>query len=61
MNKITASSGKVFKRKSDGFVFGNEIFLGYTYYLNDILLEEPILEKEEDFYEIEDSDKEISE
>ena len=25
-NKITAEEGKVFKRKSDGFIYGNEIF-----------------------------------
>ena len=49
-----ADEGKVFKRKSDGFIFGNEIYLGYTYYLNGAKLSEPKLEVIEDFEEIED-------
>lgn len=31
MKKITADTGKVFKRKLDGLVFGNEIYLGIDY------------------------------
>ena len=49
-----ADEGKVFKRKSDGFIFGNEIYLGYTYYLNGEKLSEPKLEVIEDFEEVED-------
>ena len=49
-----ADEGKVFKRKSDGFIFGNEIYLGYTYYLNGAKLSEPKLEVIEDFEEVED-------
>ena len=49
-----ADEGKVFKRKSDGFIFGNEIYLGYTYYLNGEKLSEPKLEIIEDFEEVED-------
>ena len=49
-----ADEGKVFKRKSDGFIFGNEIYLGYTYYLNGKKLPEPKLEVIEDFEEVED-------
>ena len=49
-----ADEGKVFKRKSDGFIFGNEIYLGYTYYLNGEKLQEPKLEVIEDFEEVED-------
>ena len=49
-----ADEGKVFKRISDGFIFGNEIYLGYTYYLNGKKLQEPKLEVIEDFEEIED-------
>ena len=59
---IIADKGKVFQRKSDGFIFGNEIYLGYTYYLNGKKLSEPKLEVIEDFEEIEDiynKDKEI--
>lgn len=49
-----ADEGKVFKRISDGFIFGNEIYLGYTYYLNGKKLQEPKLEFIEDFEEVED-------
>ena len=49
-----ADKGKVFKRISDGFIFGNEIYLGYTYYLNGEKLSEPKLEVIEDFEEVED-------
>ena len=41
---IKAGEGKVFRRISDGFIFGNEISLGYTYYLNGKKLEQPLLE-----------------
>ena len=51
---IIADEGKVFKRKSDDFIFGNEIYLGYTYYLNGQKLSEPKLEVIEDFEEVED-------
>ena len=51
---IIADEGKVFKRISDGFIFGNEIYLGYTYYLNGEKLQEPKLEVIEDFEEVED-------
>lgn len=46
--------GKVFKRITDGFIFGNEIYLGYTYYINGKKLPEPKLEVIEDFEEVED-------
>lgn len=49
---IKAEEGKVLRRKSDGFVFGPEISLGYTYYLNGKKLEEPLLELPEHFEEI---------
>lgn len=31
MIKITATEGKIFRRISDGTLFGNEIYLGLTY------------------------------
>ena len=53
--KITAEEGKVFRRKSDGFTgYGNEVDLGYTFYLNGKELAEPHLEVPEDFEEIDD-------
>lgn len=51
-NIITASEGKVFRRKSDGMIYGNQITLGYTYYIGGILLEKPHLDTLEDFEEI---------
>lgn len=40
-NHIIADEGKVFKRISDGLMFSNEIYLGYTYYIDGVKLEEP--------------------
>ena len=51
---IKASEGKVFRRISDGFIFGEEINLGYTYYIGGEKLEEPLLELPEHFEEIDD-------
>lgn len=55
---IKASEGKVFRRISDGFIFGKEINLGYTYYLGGKKLEEPLLELPEHFEEIDEPVKE---
>ncbi|RHO73430.1 hypothetical protein DW083_06170 [Parabacteroides sp. AF48-14] len=49
---ITAEEGKVFRRISDQVMFGKEIYLGYTYYLNGEKLEVPLLELPEHFEEI---------
>lgn len=49
---IEADEGKVFRRKGDGQVFGNKIYLGYTFYLNGEKLETPKLETEQDFEQI---------
>ena len=51
---IKASEGKVFRRKSDGFIFGKEINLGYTHYIGGKKLEEPLLELPEHFEEIDE-------
>ncbi|NDV58061.1 hypothetical protein [Bacteroides sp. 519] len=53
-NKITAAKGKVLRRISDGFIFGNEIYLGYTHYLNNKPLPEPLLELPEHYEEIDE-------
>lgn len=58
---IKASEGKVFKRKSDGMIFGNEITLGYTYYLNGEKLVEPLWELPEHFEEIDEIAEKIEE
>ena len=51
---ILADEGKVLRRISDGQLFGNEIYLGYTYYLSGEKLEEPLLELPEHYEEIDD-------
>ena len=53
-NHITAEEGKVLRRISDGQLFGNEIYLGYAYYLSGEKLEEPLLELPEHYEEIDD-------
>ena len=58
---IKASEGKVFIRISDGFIFGKEINLGYTYYLGGKKLEEPLLELPEHFEEIDEPVMEVNE
>ena len=57
---IKASEGKVFRRISDGFVFGEEINLGYTYYIGGEKLEEPLLELPEHFEEIDEPVREVN-
>lgn len=49
---LIASEGKVLQRVSDGNIFGPEMYLGYTYYLNGEKLSEPLLELPEHFIEI---------
>ncbi len=51
---ILAEEGKVLRRISDGQLFGNEIYLGYTYYIAGEKLEEPLLELPEHYEEIDD-------
>lgn len=54
---LKAAEGKVLRRKSDGQVFGKEIYLGYTYYLGGVLLDEPLLELPEHYEEIDAPDE----
>lgn len=55
-NHIIADEGKIFRRKSSGEIFGKEIHLGYSYYINGVLLNEPHKDVPEDFEEIDDPD-----
>ena len=57
--KITASEGKVFRRIFDGQVFGNTVFLGYTYYVAGKKLDKPLLELPEYYEEIDDPNSEV--
>lgn len=49
---IIADNGKVFRRISDKMIFGEEMYLGYTFYLSGSRLDEPLLELPEHFEEI---------
>ncbi len=51
-NKITAEDGKIFRRKDTNDTFGEEIVLGYSYYINGIKLDTPHLDVVDDFEEI---------
>lgn len=56
---LKVSEDKVLCRKSDGLIFGDEIYLGYTYYIGGIKLVEPLLELPEHYEEV-DIPKEFS-
>lgn len=51
---LIADEGKVLRRISDGWIAGREIYLGYTYYLNNELLSEPLLELPEHYDEVDE-------
>ena len=51
-NHITASSGKIFRRIGTNEIFGEEIYLGYSYYINGIRQVPPHLDTPNDFEEI---------
>ena len=55
---IIADEGKVFKRIEDGLIFGKEIYLGYTWYINNVKLDKPKEEVKEDFEEIDEPKRE---
>lgn len=49
---IKADEGKLLVRKSDGWVAGEQVTLGYNYYEAGVALSNPRLEKPEDYMEI---------
>ena len=53
-NHFKASEGKVFRRLSDKRIFGNELYLGYIYYIGEIKLYEPLLECIEHYEEVDE-------
>lgn len=48
-NKIIADEGKLLLRKADNLLFGKELTLGYTWYINGELINPPHLEVPEDY------------
>lgn len=49
---LTASEGKVLRRKESGEIFGPVIYLGYSHYIGGVLQDPPHLDTEADFEEI---------
>ena len=53
-NIIRADEGKVFRRIIDRQIYGKEIILGYSYYINGIKLDTPHLDTLDDFEQIDE-------
>lgn len=53
-NKLIAEDGKVLRRIADGFIYGSEITLGLTYYINGKRKRPAHQDVPEDFEEIDD-------
>lgn len=51
---IKAEEGKVLRRISDQMIFGKEITLGYTHYIDGKLLDTPLWELPEHYEEIDE-------
>ena len=49
---LIADEGKVLRRKGTEEIFGEEIYLGYSYYINGVLQNPPHYDVPEDFEEI---------
>lgn len=51
-NILYSENDLILRRIADKIIFGNELYLGYTYYINGKLLPEPKLEVPEDYEEV---------
>jgi len=51
-NRLYADEGKVLRRIADQSIYGTEIALGYTYYINGVLQSPPHLDTPADFEEV---------
>ena len=49
---LIADEGKIIRRKNTADIFGGELWLGYSYYIDGQKLSEPHLDIPEDFEEI---------
>lgn len=58
---ITADEGMVFRRIGADEILGDEIYLGYSHYINGVKLDEPHLDLPEDFEEIDIPDEWLEE
>lgn len=55
-NHIIADEGKVFRRIGTDVLFGADIYLGYSHYINGVRQVPPHIDIPEDFEEIDDPD-----
>lgn len=53
-NHIIADEGKVFRRIGTEEIFGSEIYLGYSHYIDGVRQDPPHLDSPEDFEENDD-------
>ena len=53
-NRLIAEEGKALRRIADGFIYGRELTLGLTYYINGKRQRPPHQDVPEDFEEIDD-------
>lgn len=51
-NHLMAESGMVLRRKGTNDIFGSDIYLGYSHYIDSIKQDPPHLDVPEDFEEI---------
>ena len=51
-NHIIADEGKAIRRIASCEIFGEEIWLGYSYYIGGVLQDPPHLDAKEDFDEV---------
>ena len=51
-NVLYANEGMQLRRKVDQSIYGDKIYLGYTYYINGVLQNPPHLDTPADFEEI---------
>lgn len=58
---LIAEKGKIFKRKNSEDELGDELWLGYSYYLNGVKLDTPHLDTPDDFEEIDVPTEELEE
>lgn len=49
---LKSAKDKILRRISDGWIAGQEIYLGYTYYLGSRKLDQPLLELPEHYEEV---------
>ena len=55
---LIADEGKVFRRIGTNEIFGSEIWLGYSYYINGVRQNPPHLDVQADFEEIDEPEPE---